>query len=518
MDSSLQHFVVLGGGPAGWLAATCLNRVLNRFRPGQVTVSVLESAVPASATTSAMGARNLPRVLKMLGIDEQALLRHAEASFSHGIRFVDWRGDSLEQASSFFVPFDSAYGTHDLDLGEAWTIDRTLSAQCDYAHAVSIQPSLADELRCPKLSGSRAYDAPLAYSYQIDPHALAGVLRDVATRRGVRSLMGRCAEAIRDASGRVIAVRADSGASIRGDFFIDCDDSLADPRQAHTHAAFVSYDRDLLCDRQISLELPAERDRRVRPCVDVHTATAGWIGECDLALVRRVSYAYSSAFVSDHAAERELRAYVRTDETSLASFERFNAGRCREAWVGNTLALGPAAGAIEPLHVPELGLVAAALETFVEHLPQHAAGHEALRSRCNSQIAVLYDRARDLTALNYRLSRRDDTAFWRANRHDLGVSESLREDLELWSHRLPRPTDRSDAGGLIDHHAYRCVLAGMGRIAAGSPYEAFISPTAAISAFQHLERSRTHALAVFPDHGDYLRSLGEQQLSLAFAS
>src|SRR5262245_26790164 len=119
MDSNLKHFAVLGGGPTGWLAAAYLNRSLNRFRPGQIAITVIEDPSPARNVPSSLGARTLPRVLKMLGLPEQAFLMHSEASFSHGTRFVDWLDDPREHSGTYFVPFDRGGGS-ELDLGEAW--------------------------------------------------------------------------------------------------------------------------------------------------------------------------------------------------------------------------------------------------------------------------------------------------------------------------------------------------------------------------------------------------------------
>jgi hypothetical protein len=63
--------------------------------------------------------------------------------------------------------------------------------------------------------------------------------------------------------------------------------------------------------------------------------------------------------------------------------------------------------------------------------------------------------------LHYCLTQREDTPFWRANKHHANIPTILQAQLALWKHRLPSLFD--DRGGLqfFGHGSQLYVLAGM---------------------------------------------------------
>ena len=62
--------------------------------------------------------------------------------------------------------------------------------------------------------------------------------------------------------------------------------------------------------------------------------------------------------------------------------------------------------------------------------------------------------------MHYCLTKRDDTEFWRACRHDLLIPDSLQEKLALWQKMWPN-NDRT-LGALFPDYSYISILAGMG--------------------------------------------------------
>src|SRR5262245_57986799 len=88
--TSLPHFVIVGGGTAGWLAAFIIQDSVKRLKlPAKISV-VESSKIPTigvgEGTTAAFRV-----LLKYFGIDEFEFFRETGATFKLGIRHRNWR-------------------------------------------------------------------------------------------------------------------------------------------------------------------------------------------------------------------------------------------------------------------------------------------------------------------------------------------------------------------------------------------------------------------------------------------
>ncbi len=87
-ESRIRSIAIVGGGTAGWLAASILARAL----PGTRTViTVVESP---DIGTIGVGEATIPPIidaLRFLSIDEADFVRHTEATYKLGIKFSDWK-------------------------------------------------------------------------------------------------------------------------------------------------------------------------------------------------------------------------------------------------------------------------------------------------------------------------------------------------------------------------------------------------------------------------------------------
>src|ERR1022692_2352843 len=88
MNSPIRTVVILGGGTAGWMAASYLAKALQWTvkivvleAPGIPRIGVGEATVP-----------NLQRAFfNYLGIAEEDWMRECNASFKMAVKFINWR-------------------------------------------------------------------------------------------------------------------------------------------------------------------------------------------------------------------------------------------------------------------------------------------------------------------------------------------------------------------------------------------------------------------------------------------
>ena len=87
-DNQIKNILILGGGTAGWMAASYLGKALGPA----VTITVVEAPeIPRIG----VGEATIPNLHKVffdfLGLSEDEWMRECNASFKMGVRFINWR-------------------------------------------------------------------------------------------------------------------------------------------------------------------------------------------------------------------------------------------------------------------------------------------------------------------------------------------------------------------------------------------------------------------------------------------
>jgi Tryptophan halogenase len=164
--------------------------------------------------------------------------------------------------------------------------------------------------------------------------------------------------------------------------------------------------------------------------------SAGWVWRIPLFNRIGTGYVFSSEFKSDDEAIRELSQHLRIDlDTYQPRVIKMRVGRLRRAWVGNCIAVGLSGGFIEPLEATAIMASMVTAFQITRHFPTRSMP-EMLRREFNRRIDALYDGIRDFITMQYFLANRPEP-FWTAARSPTVLSDTLRDNLELWRYRLP---------------------------------------------------------------------------------
>ena len=138
---------------------------------------------------------------------------------------------------------------------------------------------------------------------------------------------------------------------------------------------------------------------------------------------------YSSRHIDDEAAEKLLLANLDGEQLANPNRLRFTSGKRRKMWNRNCVALGLAAGFLEPLESTSIHLVQAAAIRFVRLFPDGATD-QATIDEFNRQCDFEWERVRDFIVLHYWANRREG-AFWEYCR-TMEIPETLRNKIDVW--------------------------------------------------------------------------------------
>lgn len=409
-----RRVLIVGGGTAGWVTAS----LLRRTAPPEVTITLVESS---GIPTVGVGEATLPglsQVLRYVGIDEAEFLTDCDASFKLGIRFSGWN-----PARDFWHPFGAVTGPSVLINDWLRTAARGGGQPIDEALDQGLWRIAAKGL-APQSAGCAPYHGDLRiYAYHLDAARLAGLLARHAIAAGVRHVIDDVTDVEVRPDGWIQSVGTAAHGTLEADLFFDCtgfrgrliNETLGEP--------FEPFRRHLWCDRAVAINVPSTPAERgdLPPYTSATTRSAGWIWEIPLFSRSGNGYVYSSAYLSPQQAEAECRAYLGVADDIPARHLTMRVGKSRRIWVSNCIAVGLAAGFIEPLESTGIGFIQDVGEFFA-HLSPDLTWDDEFAAKMNAFIDAEYDFTRDFVACHYLTASRDDTPFW----HDLHRDQSAR--------------------------------------------------------------------------------------------
>jgi flavin-dependent dehydrogenase len=503
-----RSIVVVGGGTAGWLAATYLQRTLGANPEFPLAITLVESAEIGVIGVGEATVPTLRHTMKLLNIPESALFKHADATLKNGIRFVGWRTGGDAGTDAFDHPFDAPVGLDGYPTMTHWLNLKQRGVEVpDYAACGVVQTALYDKALSPKTMSSPNYEAPVPYGYHLDAVKLGALLKDVAISRGVQHVVGEVVSVRRTEAG-IESVRLADGRVLAGDLFVDCSGFSGLLIGKALEVPWVSYADTLLCDRAVACPVP--HARADGPLLSYTTATAqpaGWTWDIDLQSRRGTGYVYASAFATEAEAEATLRRHNGAGGDVEARHLKMRVGRRARSWEQNCLSLGLASGFIEPLESTGIYLVEHAIQMFIDYLPTSDRSEQP-RKKYNSLMADLYDEIRDFVVMHYVLTQRTDTPFWRACVNEVKIPDTLADNLALWREKVPSNTDINRRLSLFSSANWFFILAGMHRLPReGIGQSSYIAPKTSLDALAHIERIRQAAVQQSPTMRDYVQKV-----------
>ncbi len=484
-----KTLVIVGGGTAGWMAASYLNRFLVRKgwsitlveSPDIGTIGVGEATIPS-----------LVRFIRAMNIDEDTFMRRCAATYKLGIKFTDW----FDHGHTYFHPFGACPPINGLDLFHFWMKRRIEGGVADAYTDYSLQALLAQEGRGPRaFGGTSPVMRTGTYAFHVDAGALAQFLKEIATSEGVNHIFGEVREVRRGPWGDIASLDIGGGRALEADLFVDCtgfrglliEDALGDP--------WIDWSRYLLCDSAVVLPLP--RDDDPVPYTRSTALGAGWMWQIPLATRTGNGYVYSSRHTTPDEAAKDLvaRADLKRARTADPRHLKMRIGRRRNFWLRNCVSVGLSSGFVEPLESTGIHMIQRSIELLVDHFP---AGDrdDLLRQAYNAKMESLYEEVRDFIILHYILTDRFEP-FWRDARA-VPIPDSLQDALDLYEANGFLPLARTDVFADTNHYF---ILAGNGRLPRRPTARADFAPLGPLaSIFAEVQAQNREVAGGLPSH------------------
>jgi tryptophan halogenase len=503
MADSIKRILIVGGGTSGWIAAAYLNKFLD---PSRCAITLLES--PAIGTIGVGEATVPPLVafLRMMGVSEDEFLRECHATYKLGIKFIDWnRGGGTPGRDGIWHPFGpvGAPLLENLPLFHHWLRERRAGRDDSDYTSYSLQALLGDMNRAPRtLRQGSVVTAQGAYAYHLDARAFAAYLARLAVARGVRHLTDEVRGVHLDQRGFIQSVETAGRGRLSADLYLDCTGFAGLLIEKALGDAHIDWSNHLFCDQAVVMPLP--HTGAMPPYTQATALSAGWAWNIPLNHRMGTGYVYSSRFVSADDAARELIAHTGQDpDKSNPAQLKMRIGRREHFWVKNCVSVGLAAGFLEPLESTGIYLIQRGVELLLDHFPDTQM-NAALSAHYNAQFGAEFEQVRDFIVLHYLLNRREDSGFWKANRHTAPPA-SLARTLEFY-----------DQTGLLDwvnpalfrEPSFYAIASGFGRLPrTHHPMADQVSAEETRRALAEIKRQNLALAQSLPEHGALIAAL-----------
>ena len=453
----INRIAIVGGGSAGWLAANHLGFEL-RLDP-DIEITLIESEdVPIIG----VGEGTVPLIansLEKFGIPEAEFIAHCDATFKHGIKFVEWLNPKVHGAGHYYYhPFASAFP-------DGYDVTPYMLSNREHIDFSDVTAGVAacEAMRCPKKLSSPPYKGEIGYAYHFNAHKFANLLAKNAKEKfAVKHKMATVVNATQKPDGSIGGLVLKTGETIEFDFYVDCSGFSSVLAGGVLNIPFVDKSKQVLTDTALVQQVPTEDDEAVPPFTKATAHAAGWIWDIPVINRRGTGFVYSSSHMSDDLAVDTFSKYLGISNSAFAPRKiPMTIGYRKEFWAKNCVSLGLAQGFVEPLEATSILLTDISAELFAKNFPKFTSDIDVLKDHCNEVVQYWWERTIDFIQAHYCVSDRNDSEFWLDNVNSKDLSPTLSERLARWQLAPPKRSDFFSNFDLFDASSYSHILYGM---------------------------------------------------------
>jgi tryptophan 7-halogenase len=492
-DTAIRNIVVVGGGLAGWY---CAARLCHAMRGRSVQVRVVHAAPPGSETDplDVLSGSTLPSIalpLAELGLEERAFMRATGATFKLATEYRDFGA----AGRSYMLPFGEI-GARLEAVGFHQFVSRLMLAGRDTDLDHFSVPALAARLGrfAHPSQDARSVLSTYEYAFHLDTQACTRLLRGFALHHGAIAVDTDLAGAACSEDGqRITGLTLGDGTHINADLYIDCSGPRAVLLGQGLRVPFEDWRHWLPCDRVAVSRSPAAG--AAPPFTRIAALPSGWLMQTPLRGAIDNALVFHGQSLDESSALAQIKALSPAAAPRVLSFTN---GRHRELWRGNCVAIGAAAGFLEPLAATGLRLIDDGIARLLALFPD-AGSLPLMAAEYNRMLGATYDGARDFVLLHYL--RRGDGAPWKLSQ-SAELPRSLAQRIELFRYRGRVVLHDEE---IFEEADWACTFIGQGeRPAHHSILAAQMGENEVLNQFARISQVMQSAVQKLPPHQVYL--------------
>jgi len=412
----VKKVVIVGGGTAGWMAAAAITKLIGK----NLDISLIESD---AIGTVGVGEATIPTMItlhQLLKIDEREFMAAVQGTFKLGISFENWKNLDENYVHSFGFTGKDCWAA---GFQHFWLKGKEQGISGEFGdYCVELQAAIKNKFAVMPRNG-------LNYAFHMDASLYAKFLRKIAEKHGCNRIEGKITEVATDPeSGYIDHVTLESGQQVEGDLFIDCSGFIGLLIDKTLQTGYDDWSHYLPCDAAVavqtrSVEEPIPYTRSI-------ARESGW--QWRIPLQHRVGngFVFCSKYMTDEQATETLLNNIEGEPLTKPRVIKFRTGQRHRHWNKNCIALGLAAGFLEPLESTSIHLIQRGIIRLLQLFPTEGI-REPDVDEFNTQMKEEFLFVRDFIVLHYHVTEREDTPFWHHCK-TMEIPQTLQHRIDLF--------------------------------------------------------------------------------------
>ncbi len=434
------NFIVVGGGTAGWLTALFIK---NQYPWTNVTVIASEEIGILGAGEGTTP--HFVNFLNRLGITVSDIVKNANGTIKNGIKFDNWKGVNDSYFHGFWeLPDLNVFTNTDLEddgisslileqIAKGESIDDVMfTAQSSKNNLVNFAPNTSMSLKGEH--PLEHFNDLSNYGLHFDAKLLAKYLKKVSMYRGIKFIDSKISKINSDKEGFIESVLTERGDNLNCQFIFDCTGFAREIIGKHFNTEWVSYSDKLPMKKALPFILPID-ENVIPPYTESTALKYGWMWKIPVQTRYGCGYVFDSDYIDEEQAKNEIREIYGQD-VEFGNLFSFEAGRYKETWVKNCVAIGLSAGFVEPLEATSIWTSITSLRQYLINNLGAIERNKFYIDRFNTKINKFHDDTKDFIYLHYYTTR-NDSDFWKEFKSKHTPTENIQKYIDYCKETLP---------------------------------------------------------------------------------
>lgn len=418
---NLNKIVIVGGGSAGWMSAATMIRA---FPDKEIVVIESPDYPIIGVGESTLG--GITGWANWIGIDEKDFMPATDAVYKMSIKFTDFY---KKDSGGFHYPFGDIFLNKSFNGVNDWYVKKAYFPELDVAdYARTFFPALTlaeqNKISFNKTGKLDNFNFKRNVAYHFDSIKFGQWLKNnYCIPRGVKVISDTVTDVLTNESG-IESLILKSGEKINSDLFIDCTGFKSLLLGEALKEPWDDFEHMLPNNSAWATRIPyTDIEKEMQPYTNCTAIGHGWVWNIPSWERIGTGYVFSDKYISSEDALKEFKDYLRSDKMTISdsnrdvdSFEykliKFKVGIHKRIFVNNVVAIGFAAGFIEPLESNGLFTVHEFLDKLVKTLQKETITQWD-RDAFNMATRIQYLGFKEFVAAHYALSNRSDTEYWK---------------------------------------------------------------------------------------------------------
>ena len=430
----VKKLVIVGGGTAGWIAASWFSRRWGSM----MDVTIIDKSKPERVGVGEATLLSFPHVMQNMGFKVEDWFNSIDATFKAGILFPGW-GD---EKNVVWHPFGfGSIGQSKIPVYDIWT---NYQKRYDIKDVSALYRSGVKN--CVEVDYVRD-----TYAYQIDCGKLDQFLQNRISPF-IEYIKSDVKQVVRNGNDIEKLILEDG--EVTGDLYLDC----TGWKQLLIGDDNIDYTDRLFIDSAFAGRVKYnDIDKEQHPYTDCEALEHGWRWRIPTKSRIGTGYCFNRHVTDpDEVADAFVKHWdnrISKDELKLLDWKP---QRVKKFWKGNVVSIGLSAGFIEPLESTGLALMIRGCEYLEECMyscvynPNYEPDVYNVRMKCNFESAV------DYINMHYAYSKRKGK-FWdyvRANWKKSGMQQYFEDQINDPDCQVPQSDRTSSFFGGSNWHVW----------------------------------------------------------------